>query len=73
MVSSNSNPATCSLTMHITEGIEALECLQILLEAVPPNVHLMSPRARTSEFPWAAPGAGQVLELRADDLRFSAR
>ena len=56
---------------HCLRDSESLTCLQLLLEAAPPTLHLVVATREDLGIPLGrARALGQVLELRADDLRF---
>lgn len=56
---------------HYLRDSEALTCLQLLLECAPPTLHLVVATRADLGIPLGrARALGQVLELRADELRF---
>ena len=56
---------------HCLRDSESLTCLQLLFEAAPPTLHLIVASREELGIPLGrARALGQVLELRADDLRF---
>jgi LuxR family transcriptional regulator, maltose regulon positive regulatory protein len=56
---------------HYLRDSEALNCLQLLIEAAPPMLHLVLATREDLGIPLGrARALGQILELRADDLRF---
>jgi LuxR family maltose regulon positive regulatory protein len=56
---------------HYLKDAPAAECLQLLLEAAPPNLHFVVASRHDFSVPLGrARALGQVLEIRTDDLRF---
>jgi len=63
----------CIDDAHHLRKSEALNCLQLLLEAAPPNFHIVMATREDIGIPLGrARALGHVFELGADDLRFLA-
>jgi LuxR family maltose regulon positive regulatory protein len=63
----------CIDDAHHLRNSEALGCLEMLLEAAPPNFHIVMATRENVGLPLGrARALGQVFELGADDLRFLA-